>query len=170
MDKLAGRLEKRGWSKKDIDKASEIIHNAKQLKTPETRFLEKRVYWVLLFVIIAGNFAVSIALVPALLVLKGVFLYIMIIILGIVFGLLFEIVIRSIEHLEKGHHILLAILIPVTALANFFVVSNMSNNLARELSFATVHNSLVVAAAYSASLALPYIIYRFVLKIEYYSD
>lgn len=169
MSKLTERLEKKGWSKKDIGRASEIIHNAKQLKTPETRFLEKRVYWVLLFVIIAGNFAVSVALVPALLVLKGVFLYIIIIILGIVFGLLFEIVIRGIEHLEKGHHMLLSILIPATALANFFVVSNMSNNLARELSLATVHNSLVIAAAYSASLALPYIIYRFVLKIEYYS-
>lgn len=169
MHKLIERLEKRGWNEKEIVRAVEIIHNAKQLKTPETRFLEKRVYWVLLFVIIAGNFAVSVAIVPALVALKGPFLYALIGLIGFVFGLLYELVIRGIEHLGKTHHIMLAIIIPMTALANFFVVSNMSNRLANELSVGAVHNSLAIAAVYSASLVLPYIIYRFVLRKDYYS-
>jgi len=169
MKNLIDRLEKKGWSRKDIDKAVEIIHNAKQLKTPENRFLEKRVYWILLVLIIAANFAISVALIPVFMALKGAFLYFVIIILGIVFGLLFELVIRSIEHLEKKHHVFLAILIPAVALANVFAVARISNNLTSALSLANFQNPLAVGLVYAASFVLPYISYRFVLKIEYYA-
>ena len=89
--------------------------------------------------------------------------------MGIVFGILFELVIRSIEHLEKQHHQLLAILIPLIALANAFAISKISNNLGLTLGFANVHNPISIAAVYAASFVLPYIVYRFILKIEYYA-
>ena len=168
MKNLIKRLEKRGWSEKEISKAVEIIHNAKQLKTQETRFFEKRIYWILLFVIIAANFAISVALIPILMTLNGMLLYFIIIVLGIIFGLLFELVIRSIEHLEKRHHILLVILIPLTALANVFVISRISNNLSQVLSLKNIQNPILISIIYAASFVLPYIIYRFILKIEYY--
>ena len=169
MENLKKRLEKRGWDKKEIEKAVGIIHNAKQLKTTETRFLEKRIYWVLLVVIIAANFAISIALIPVLMALKGALLYFIIVLLGIVFGLLFELVIRSIEHLEKKHHLILAILITLFALTNFFVVSRISNNLMTTLNLTNIHTPIIIALVYAASFALPYVTYRFVLKIEYYA-
>ena len=169
MENLINRLKKKGWEKKDISKAVEIIHNAKQLKTAETRFLEKRIYWILLVVIIVANFAISVALIPVLMALNGIALYSVIAILGIVFGLLFELVIRSIEHLEKHHHIWLAVLIPATALANIFVIVRISNNLTRALGLKNFQNPLIVAFAYAASFVLPYIVYRFVLKMEYYA-
>lgn len=169
MQNLIDRLEKKGWSAKDIEKAAEIIHNAKQLKTNEARFLEKRVYWILLFVIIAANFAISVAFMPVLVALRGMLLYFVIIILGLVFGLLFELVIRSIEHLEKKHHVFLAIIIPTTALINFFAATNMSNNIAKTLNLTNIHNSLATAAAYATAFVLPYAFCRFILKIEYYS-
>ena len=169
MQSLIKRLEKKGWSKKEISKTVEIIHNAKRLKTPETRFLEKRVYWILLIVIIAANFAISVALIPVLMALRGMVLYIIILIMGIAFGLLFELVIRSIEHLEKRHHIFLAVLIPVVALVNILVISNFSNGLTKILNLKNIHNSLGISVIYTASFVLPYLIYRFILKIEYYA-
>lgn len=169
MENLVKRLEKKGWGKKDIENAVGVIHNAKQLKTPETRFLEKRIYWILLAVILAANFAVSIGLLPVLIAIKGAFLYFIIAILGIVFGLLFELAIRSIEHLEKKHHLILAVFIPVIALANLFVVNNISNNVMESLNLKNTHNSVIIASVYAASFVMPYILYRFVLKIEYYS-
>ena len=168
MRNLVERLEKRGWSKKDIIKTVGIIRNAKKNKPSDIRFLEKRIYWILLFVIIAANFAISIALIPVLVALKGMFLYFIIIIIGMVFGLLFELVIRSIDHLEKKHHLILAILIPLIAIVNIFVMSNISNYFIKILSLTNLHNSAVIAVVYSASFVLPYIIYRFILKIEYY--
>ena len=169
MENLINRLEKKGWEKKEISKAVEIIHNAKQLKNAENRFLEKRIYWILFIIIIAANFAISIALIPILMVLNGMLLYFTIIVLGIIFGLLFELVIRSIEHLERKHHIFLAFLIPLTALANVFIISKISNNLARTLQLANFQNPIFISITYAASFVLPYVVYRFVLKIEYYT-
>lgn len=169
MHNLIKRLKKRGWNKKEITKAVKIIKNAKQNKPTDIKFIHKRVYWILLVIIAVANFAISVALLPLLVALEGMFLYFMLIILGITFGLLFEIVIRSIEHLEKKHHIFLAILIPVAALVNIFIVSRISNNLARMLNLATLHNPLFIALVYAISFVMPYIIYRFVLKIEYYA-
>ena len=169
MKNLIKRLEKIGWNKRDIKKAVGIIKNAKQNKPEDIRFLDRRIYWTLLIIIAVANFAISIALIPILVWLGGVQLYLIIIILGIVFGLLFELVIRSIEHLEKRHHILLVFLIPLIALANLFVITNISNNVMAKLSLINIHNSFAVSIIYASSFVLPYIIYRFVLKIEYYA-
>ena len=169
MQNLVERLEKKGWKNKEIINTINIIRNAKHNKTQENLFLEKRIYWVLLVIVIAANFAISVALIPVLMALKGIFLYFVIITLGIAFGLLFELVIRSIEHLERQHHQLLAILIPLIALANAFIISKISNNLTSILGIANVHNSISIAVVYAASFVLPYIVYRFIFKIEYYA-
>lgn len=169
MDNLAKRLKKKGWEKKEISRAVDIIHNAKQLKTSESRFLDKKIYWILLIVVLVANFAISIALIPVLMALEGVQLFFIIIILGIVFGLLFELVIRSIEHLEKKHHLLLLLLIPLIALANLFIMTRISNNAMAKLGLANTHNPFIVSAVYAVSFVIPYMIYHFVLKIEYYA-
>lgn len=169
MRNLVERLEKKGWEGKDIAKAVGIIRDAKAKKPGHIAFLHKRVYWILFAVIIAANFAVSIALLPLLVALNGIFLYLVLAVLGIVLGFLFELVIRSIEHLEKRHHIFLAMVIPLTALANVFAMTNVSNDLAKTLNLVNFNNSVAVALVYSISFVLPYGIYRFVLKIEYYA-
>ena len=168
MRNLVDRLEKRGWSRKEIIKTIEIIKNAKKSKPRDISFIEKRIFWILLILIIAANFAVSVALLPLLIALKGLLLYSAIIILGIIFGLLFELVIRSMEHLEKGHHLFLAALIPAVALVNVFVISNLSNDLARALNLVNIHNPIPISLVYAISFILPYIVYRFILKIGYY--
>lgn len=169
MRNLIKRLEKRGWNKKEISKAVGIIQNAKQNKSKDISFIEKRIYWILLVVIIVANFAISVALIPILITLKGMLLYFVLGLLGIIFGLLFELVIRSIEHLEKKHHVFLAILIPLIALTNILIVLNISNKLAFTLGLKNIQNSIMIVFIYSASFVLPYIIYRFILKIEYYA-
>ena len=168
MHNLTNRLEKRGWSAKEIEKAVGIIDTAKKVKTSESRFLEKRVYFALLLLIVAANFAVSVALIPVLMTLSGAYLYFIIIVLGIMFGLLFELVIRSIEHLERKHHLVLAFFIPMVALINAAAISQMSNKFGLAFGISNFHEPLFVGLAYAVSFVLPYIVYRFVLKIEYY--
>ncbi len=170
MQNLTKRLEKRGWNKKEILKAVSIIKKAKQEKSAETTFLEKRIYWVLLVVLAAANFAVSVALIPLLISLKGIFLYFILIVMGVVFGVLFELVIRSIEHLEKKHHVILAVLIPLIALANAFAISRISNGLAKTLDLANLHNPAIIALVYAVSFVMPYIVCRFVLEKGYYAN
>ncbi len=168
MQNLVNRLEKRGWSSKEIQKAVGIIGTAKKIKTAESRFLEKRIYFVMLLLIIAANFAISVALIPVLMALKGAYLYFIIVVLGIAFGLLFELVIRSIEHLERKHHLVLAFFIPMAALINAVAISNMSNKFETAFGINNFHDPLLFGLIYAVSFVLPYIVYRFVLKVEYY--
>ena len=169
MHNLVKRLEKRGWDQKDISKAVGIIQNAKQNKTKENLFLEKRVYWIMLVLIITANFAIAVALMPILVALRGFALYFILIILGIVFGLLFELVIRGMEHLEQRHHLALAIIIPGAAISNMFLITGISNKLSPAFGTRNFHEPALVGLIYAASFVLPYIIYRFVLKRGYYS-
>ena len=169
MHNLIKRLEKRGWNKKDIDKAVGIIQKAKIEKTTEERFLEKRLYWVLLLLVIASNFGISVGLMPILMAINGPLLYFIIVVLGLVFGFLFELVIRSMEHLQRYHHLYLAFIIPLIALVNFFVISKISNYLELNLGLRNLHNEVMVSLVYAVSFVLPYLAYRFVLKIEYYA-
>ena len=169
MKNLIARLEKRGWAKRDIKRAVTIISNAKKDKPMEIKSLEKKINWILLIVIIAANFAVSVALLPLLVVMRGIQLYLIIVILGVVFGLLFELVIRSIEHLEKHHNLFIAILIPLISLINFFAMAKFSNKVSSKLNLANSNNSFAIALVYAVSFVLPFIIYRFFLKIEYYA-
>ena len=169
MHNLIKRLKKRGWAEKDIKKAIEIAQSARLKRLSKSSFLEKRIYWVLLLVIIAVNFAVSISLIPLLITLKGNFLYFVLIILGLFFGLVLEIVIRSIEHLEKKHHIALALIIPLTALINIFIITEIANNLSNILSIKNTQNPTAIAIVYAAFFAAPYIFHRFFLKTEYYT-
>lgn len=168
MHNLIRRLEKKGWAQKDIRKAIEIAKDAKIKNIESSSFLERRIYWILLLVIIAANFAVSVALIPVFMTLKGVFLYSIVIIMGLFFGLLLELVIRSIEHLEKKHHIFLAVVIPLAALVNIFIMVGASNNLSSILDIHNKNSPASLAAIYSLSFAAPYIFYKFVLRIGYY--
>ena len=169
MRNLIKRLEKRGWEKKEIDKAIGIIQKAKSHKKNNLRFFEKQIYFLLLLLIIGANFAISIALIPVLIALRGIPLYSVIVLLGFVFGLLFELLIRTIEHLEARHHIILAVFIPFTALANVYVISKISNDLMHKLNILNAVEPLSVAIAYSVSFVVPYLLYRFAFKIEYYA-
>jgi len=169
MKNLINRLKKRGWSTNEIEKAVNIMVFAKKNKNSGARFLEKRMYWILLFVIIAANFSVSITMIPIFMTLNGILLYLVLITLGIVFGFSFELVIRSIEHLVQKHHVVLGILITLIALINIFLISRISNQFKLNLNLSNPNSSLLLALVYAASFALPYIISRFVIKKGYYA-
>ncbi len=170
MENLAKRLEKRGWSKKEISKSIEIIHNTKQFKPERIKFLEKKIFLVLLMLIIAGNFAIAVALIPILLVVRGLALYLILAVMGLFFGLLFELVIRSIEYFERKHHIILVILIPIISLAIVYVISKTSNSFTKSLNLNNFHDPVIVALVYAVSFVMPYLVYRFILKRGYYAE
>lgn len=167
MRNLIERLKKRGWKKGEIAKAVGIIKKAKQDKSKEAIFLEERIYWILLVILITANLAISAALMPILIALRGEILYFIIIVIGTAFGALFETVIRGIEHLEKRHHAFLAVFIPIMAFAVVFFISKLSNDLIKMIGLNNFHSPIIIAFVYAVSFVLPYIIHRFILKIEY---
>ncbi|MBI2134800.1 hypothetical protein HYU09_02335 [Candidatus Woesearchaeota archaeon] len=167
MPDIKKRLERKGWSKKEIIRASRIIEHAKANRHPRIKILDKLVFWISLLIAIIGNFIISISLIPILLALNNLPLYLVLITLGISFGLLFELVIRTIEHLEAKHHIFLGIMVPITAVINVVIIVAFSNNLEKAINIQNPHNPLLVGVVYALAFILPYLVYQLFLKDKY---
>jgi len=161
MKNLKNYLAERDWSKGDINKTLKIIERAKKNKHPKIKLLDKAVYWLSLLLAITGNFVISIALIPELIALKGYQLYLIIITLGISFGLLFELLIRTIEHLNAKHHLFLGTVVPVLAVINFVIISN---NMKKLVGLENPQNPFVAGIVYALSFILPYAVYQIFLK------
>lgn len=161
MDNIRRHLLEKGWKRKDIESTVKIIMHAKEHKHPKIKLLDKAVYWISLAVAIAGNFVISVALMPFLLALSGLRLFLFIIILGVSFGLLFELGVRGIENLEAKHHIFFGIIIPIVAAINFIMVPN---NLKKLIGIESPQDPVIVGAVYSISFILPYVSYQVFLK------
>ncbi|MBS3098367.1 hypothetical protein J4209_06250 [Candidatus Woesearchaeota archaeon] len=153
------------WNKKEIDKAARIISRAKEKKTKTIKFLDSIVYWIVLVIGVIGNLIISITLIPILLTLNSIALYFIIIIIGLSFGLLFEILVRDIENIEKKHHLIISTIIPLFAIINFVVVTIIAGKLEINFMINNVkHMPFLVALVYSLSFIVPYIVYHFIKK------
>jgi hypothetical protein len=151
-------LREKGWKKRDIKKALKIISETK--KHPKIILFDKLIYWISLVFAVLANFIVAISLIPELIVLRGMVLYTVVATLGISFGLLFELLIRSMEHMKTKHHILLGILIPALAVINFIIVTD---NMGR-FGFENSQNPAIIGVLYTLSFILPYVSYSLFLK------
>ena len=161
MKDIKDSLIKKGWSKKDINKTVKIIEKAKKNKHPKIKLLDKYIYWICLVFVIGANCIIAVALIPELVTLKGLILYLVIITLGISFGLLFELLIRTIEHLKTEHHLFLGIIIPILALINFIIVAKNTKIL---IGIENPQNPITIGAIYAIAFMLPYIFYQIFLK------
>lgn len=161
MEKTRKYLLEKGWKKRDIDKAIKIIRHAKKHKHPKIKLLDKSVYWLSIIVAIIGNFIISVTLIPFLLALNGLQLFLIVVILGVSFGLLFELLVRGIENLEAKHHIFFGIIIPIIAVTNFIIVSN---NIKIFIGIENPQDPVIVGSVYAISFMLPYISYQVFLK------
>lgn len=164
MKNIKDSLIKKGWSKRDINKTIKIIEKAKKNKHPRIKLLDKSVYLFSLILAIIGNFIISLALIPELLVLNGPQLFIVIITIGLAFGLLFELLIRSIEHLEAKHHIFLSIIIPIIAVINFVNIVLFSERIKEIIKIENPQNPFLVGIVYAIAFIFPYVIYQIFLK------
>ncbi|MBS3126016.1 hypothetical protein J4453_01055 [Candidatus Woesearchaeota archaeon] len=151
----------RKWTPEHVQKALDIISRAHHKKTSFVRALDKSVYWIALFIAIIGNFAVSIILIPFLMVLSGVFLYTIIVILGLAIGFLFEIIIRDIEHLEIHHHLIIALIIPFIVVFNLVIITQLADYWENLLQISNPQSPLIVGIVYGVSFIVPYFYYHF---------
>lgn len=148
------------WAKEHVDKTFEIIKKVKEKKPKHIKLLDKVVYWVILLLAVIGNFIISIPMILFLFVLQPLQLYPIIILMGVSFGLLIEILIRDIEHLERRHHMMFVLIIPFLALINFFIITLIVDR----LKITTKFNPFIVGITYAISFILPYIYYQVMRK------
>lgn len=167
-EKLKKQLALRGWSEKEVKDAEEILKKGRIKKTKKIILFDKYIYWVALFAGILGNIVISIVLVPFLTVLKGMLVYVVVVILGAAFGMFFEMVIRNVWGLEKKHYLIAGVVVFCLALVNMLIVSVFDENIKIILKIEGAGDvRLLVGAAYSLSFIAQYTLQQLVLKKQH---
>lgn len=152
------RLREKGWTQSEIeDTINNLEDPAKQKKhLGMKQEIHKAIYWLVLLVLTLGNFFVSLALVPFLLVLSPTQITLVVIVLGLVLGAMFSNLIWSIEHIEAAHHLVAAIFIPTVAIINIFIMAQVSFSIAERIGAQGTGNPYVVSIVYAVAFLIPY--------------
>lgn len=157
--KLVEKLRKKGWSQEEIDKTVKIMLRIEAASEQNHKKLNVIIYWGVLLIAIIGNLVLSVALIPFLLVLSNFHLYLIISIMAVAFGLLFNLVIRDIEVMDKRHHVIAGVFIPALAVINVIVMTNISNYLIEVSNLKNImHNPIAVSIVYVVFFITPYLI------------
>ncbi len=153
----------KGWQEKEIKKAEETLERANQ----QDVFFSKIVFWSALVVIVFANLLVSVILIPFLIAFDRLFLYSIIIVLAGTVGFLYNFLITDIGHLERKHHIMAGIIVPLLALANMIGMVIISNRFVDRLQVPIEHhNPWLTAATFALAFILPYLLDRLRLSIQ----
>ena len=115
------------------------------------------IYWMVILGLVVCNFLIAMLMVPLLLVLPGASLYFTIGLLGLLFGLLFDFLIKDIEHIEKKHHLFAAILIPILSIVTIFFMVAVAEKVAIALNLVVLESPWIVSLVYIGLFMAPYI-------------
>ncbi|MBW3023123.1 hypothetical protein KY308_03390 [Candidatus Woesearchaeota archaeon] len=158
---LREKLLEKGWKEDEIEHALSII---KPSESKSQIFIQRTnpiLYWSALIISIIGNFLIAVALIPFLLVLSSFQLYIVIAVLAISFGAMFNLLINTIEALDPAHHVIAGVFIPALAVITIFVMVNVANRLSFVLESPIHQNPIFVSFAYVVAFVLPYAYTKF---------
>jgi len=154
---LRQKLKKKGWTTGEIDHIEEIFSKAHAEKPKHIHFIDASMYWIALFLALLGNFVMSIIIIPVLLILSGFWLYLSLFILGMCIGGLLQLLLRDIERHAKTHHILVGLFLPMIALINIYLITELSNFMARVWDFThAIHQPFFVSIIYVIAFLVPY--------------
>lgn len=157
---------KKGWKEEEIEKAKAILER----REVHDVFFSKITFWSALIVVVFANLLVSLVLIPFLIVLSAGILYFIIIVLGGMIGILYNLLITDIGHLEKKHHLLAGIIVPILGLANLVIMVLVSNKFIADLKLQNPpHNPWVLGIIFGLAFIAPYLVARMRGKHVLYS-
>ena len=154
IDKLRGK----NWPEKDIQKTIRIMESRDYVDKSNSNVSSSRLlYWTALLVLMVCNLLITVFLVPFLLVLGGTLIYIIIAVIGFVFGLFFNLLLRDIENLEAHHHLFATIFIPLLSLLNIALMTTASARIAEIINVSFKLNPAIMSVFYVSAFMLPYL-------------
>ena|SRR3990170_184525 len=159
MEELKKKLSAKGWTEDEITKTVDMIYSSeKQEKHIDyKKQMNFTIYWMVILVLIVCNFLITVLLIPFLLLISSWMISFLIVVLGFVFGLIFDFLVRDIEHVERKHHIAAAVLIPILSIANIFIMEMVANKIAEYMNISFSQSPLLVSVLYVVPFLLPYL-------------
>jgi len=153
---LREKLAEKGWKDAEIEHALSIMKPSESRTVLVQPSANPLLYWLTLIISIIGNFLIAVAIIPFLIVLSDLQLYIVIGLIAISFGAMFNFLINTMEHLDPSHHVIAGVFIPALAAITIFVMVNVANRLSKFFQSPIIHNPVWVAVIYVAIFSAPY--------------
>lgn len=150
------RFHQKGMSPSEIDHLARVIVRAEENKEKRVKRVEGLAYGALLLVALVGSILLSFTFIPFIILLSNVHLYIVLILLGAAFGVMFSSAIKNLE-VQLHHHTLILFLVPLVAFVSFFIITTMANATAAAYALRTAHSPAIVGILYITSFLLPYL-------------
>ena len=160
---LRERLLAKGWPPEEVDYTLDVLKSKEEKKSRSVEILESIVYWLAIIIAIIGNMIVAIVLIPFFLVLHAFYLYFIVILLGVGFGFLYDILITDLEKVVKREMILESIFIPALALISVGFMTYFANILANAWSLTITHPPLLVGLVYALAFVGPWFVKNYIM-------
>ena len=156
-------LQQKGWREDELVKAEAILNRS----TKHDIFFSKIVFWSAMVVIVFANLLISVILIPFLIALYDLILYVIVAVLGLVIGFLYNFLITDIGLLETKHHRIASVIIPIVAMGNIVIMVVTSNRFIESIQLNNPpHNPWVVAAVFGGAFILPYVVDQIRMAFE----
>lgn len=155
------KLLSKGWTEEEIQHAESILAQAPHQRSEKIRTLDKIIFFGALFLVLVGNFVMTVVLIPFMLFANPIYLYPTMMFLGIVIGALFDLIILDIEKTEHIDVFKPGPFLFAVSLINIFIITKLSNQLAQQLNWERgIHYTLLVSAVYVIGFMAPYLYTR----------
>jgi hypothetical protein len=136
--------------------AEKIIFHAEKRKSGAVKVYDEFVFWFAFLISVFGNFFVSVAMVPILLVASNTVAFIAAPLLGFGVRMAVELFMKNVAHLRKSRHDAIMFISAAIGLAMVYVFAHISNILA-ELMKLNPHNPQIIAILYTIGFLIPFL-------------
>lgn len=161
------KLRAKGWSEEEITNAKNILEKAEEKKHPQIKFWEEFIEWIVLLLVIIASVAGAWLIEPLLLVLNQQGALIAIGISGILFGTFSSIIIEQIEEIEKHHHLIISLTIPLAAIITSIIITQRVQIIIEAANLSISHNPYLLGLVYTICSLLPYAIFVYKQRKEH---
>ncbi len=135
-----------------------IMQSIAKKKSGVEQKMQRFVAMTAMLLLIFTNILGAILLIPFLLFFEGLAQYAIIAMFAIGFGLIFNFMIHSIEHLGDKHHLIAGIVVPTFALFDLVVLFTLLERIKEVLKVQTEYNYTLIIVLFVAAFLIPYII------------
>jgi uncharacterized membrane protein len=150
----------KGWNTAEIEHASKILEEAEDRKPKKKRLFDGLILLFLGLLMIANGFACSALLVPFIYALQLEFVLVLAAIIGVIFSVLFTLIIYDVENIHKKHETNLFIAFIVNGIVDFYLILEFTAQFSVRTKLPPTHNIYLIAGTYLIAFLLPQIVYQ----------
>lgn len=160
-------LEAKHWSKSEIEQALKAFQYADKNIPYKHATFNQMVYFLALVMSLVGNFAITVMLIPFIVLAEGIYLYPGLFIISLAFGGLFDLIVYDIEKISEAPRFKQGLFLFAIAVINIWLIIELSGymgelvGLVRDISV-----PIITGAVYVSGFMIPHLISRKTKLIE----